>query len=224
MSSFNPHQPSGTFSAAPGTGRSADGRNRVQQGVPTGGQFAAERHSDAVISLNLNRPPQPPAYVRIPQQVFTAVRSLVANTARKLRGRSMQGRPAGRPRAFSARAKLAVTGLVLAASAMSLTACGADKGASCQAAPDFGSPTVATASYIAPASVTAAVPEKGGGGGHGGGGHSSGHASSGHASEGSTSHESGTSGGTSSGGFRWPWTSHSSGSDQCKTDAPTTKS
>lgn len=123
MSPFQPHQPAGaTHGGHAGTARSADGRTRVLQGVPSGGQFAAERHSDAVINLSLNRAPQPPSFLRIPQQVYSAVRSLVNDTVRNVRGRSMQERPPGSPRVFSTRAKVAVAGLVAAAAAAGIAA------------------------------------------------------------------------------------------------------
>lgn len=190
MSSFQPHQPAGTSTGAyMGTARSADGRNRVLQGVPSGGQFAAERHSDSVISLNLNRAPQPPAYIRIPQHVFAAVRSLVGSTVRKVRGRSMQDRPYGRPRAFSTRAKVAAAGLLVAvaagagigATAFSSSARHDQQAAACQSQPAaMGATTATTASYMS-------VPMKGGGGGHASG-HSAAHSESGHAAESSGSH------------------------------------
>lgn len=161
MSSFPPHQPAVSSNGAyPGAARSSDGRNRVLQGVPSGGQFAAERHSDAVISLNLNRAPQPPAYIRIPQQAFKAVRSLVSGTIRKVRGRSMQDRPYDRPRAFTTRAKIAVAGLaVAAAAAAGIAANNPGSIQACQAAPAIGTTVTATTTvYTPPAPVMPHTP------------------------------------------------------------------
>lgn len=195
--------------------------NRVEKGVPTGGQFAEMAHHEADVSLEASR-----GTVRDRAVDFVA-RALHLNAAK-----SAESRP-GQPvrRRSRTKTRMAVAALVLAAT-VSLTACGTDKGQACQAAPDFGSPTVATASYTAPAAFNASVPLKGGGGGGGhgsGGGHSS---SSGHASEGGSTSghatEGGTSGGSSgstSGGFHWwPWGSHSTSNQQCTTDAPTSKS
>lgn len=106
MSSFQPHHPAATPTA--GTYRSADGRSRVLQGVPSGGQFAAERHSDSVISLAMNRRQDLSTVIAIPQRVYASVRTLVGTTVRKVRGQSLAERPYDRPRAYSTGAQAAV--------------------------------------------------------------------------------------------------------------------
>lgn len=106
MSSFQPHHPAATPTA--GTFRSADGRSRVLQGVPSGGQFAAERHSDAVITLTMNRRQDLSSVIGIPQRVYASVRTLVGSTVRKVRGQSLAERPYDRPRGYSAPGKSAV--------------------------------------------------------------------------------------------------------------------
>lgn len=106
MSSFHPHSPAATPTA--GTFRSSDGRNRVLQGVPSGGQFAAERHSDTVISLGLTRRVDLSSVIAVPQRVYASVRSLVGSTVRSVRGQSLAERPYDRPRAHSVRGQAAV--------------------------------------------------------------------------------------------------------------------
>lgn len=105
MSSFQPHHPAATHTA--GTFRSADGRSRVLQGVPSGGQFAAERHSDSVISLAMSRRQDLSAIIAVPQRVYASVRTLVGTAVRTVRGQSLAERPYDRPRGYSATGKAA---------------------------------------------------------------------------------------------------------------------
>ncbi|HEX9086515.1 MAG TPA: hypothetical protein VF867_03215 [Arthrobacter sp.] len=184
MSSFQPRQ----TIAAPRHGSqvpfNSGQQNRRLIGTPGAGQFTHTQHGETGVSLAAPAPAfTGPAYIRIPKQVFAAVRSMVSNTIRKVRGRSMEPKPYGRTGPFSAKAKGAVAGLVLVIGAgAGVTGCSAGDNhpSGCQAAPASIAVTATTASF------TTAVPAKGGG--HGGsGGHSSSHGSTGHGSTGESS-------------------------------------
>lgn len=162
--------------------------NRQPEGIPTGGQFAARHRAEGSVLLADTR------------HAAFSVGSLIRNTAATVKARALQRRPA-RTRPYSQRARMAVTALVLAASAASLTGCGTQQD-NCQPAAF----EVSAVQESAAASFSTAVEAKGGG--HGGG-HGSGH---------STSH------GTSS-GVSWPkWFpfggNRSSSSDKCEQPAP----
>jgi hypothetical protein len=124
-------------------------QNRRLIGAPGAGQFTSTTHGEAGISLGaVAAAITGPAYIRIPKQVFAAVRSLVSSTIRKVRGRSMEPQRSGRIRPYSTKAKLAVAGLVLATAAGAGVAA-ADGGSVhvCQAAPASVAATATTAAF-----------------------------------------------------------------------------
>lgn len=124
-------------------------QNRRLIGTPGAGQFTSTTHGESTLSLGAGPAAiTGPAFIRIPKQVFAAVRSLVSSTIRKVRGRSMEPQPSGRIRPFSTKAKLAVAGLVLVTAAGAGVAA-ADGGSvhSCQAAPATIAATATTAAF-----------------------------------------------------------------------------